>query len=66
MVKKALRRIEYNSYSSACFSVVRVRDSVFKRVYNLLTVKDNIMFNPIFGMISSSAIQNIPDMLSYL
>jgi len=31
-----------------------------------LTVKDNIMFNPIFGMLSSRAIQNIPDMLGYL
>ena len=33
---------------------------------NFLTVKDNIMFNPIFGMLSSRAIQNIPDMLGYL
>jgi len=28
-------------------------------VSNFLTVKDNIMFNPIFGMLSSRAIQNI-------
>ena len=33
---------------------------------NLLTVKDNIKLNPIFGMLSSRAIQNIPDMLGYL
>jgi len=33
---------------------------------NFLTVKDNIIFNPIFGMLSSRAIQNIPDMLDYL
>ena len=32
---------------------------------NFLTGKDNIMFNPIFGMLSSRAIQNIPDMLGY-
>jgi len=29
---------------------------------NFLTVKDNIKLNPIFGMLSSRAIQNIPDM----
>jgi len=35
---------------------------------NSSTVKDNIMFNPIFGMltVSSSVIQNIPDMIGYL
>jgi len=33
---------------------------------NILTVKDNIMLNPVFGMLSSRAIQNIPDMLGYL
>jgi len=33
---------------------------------NFLTVKDNKMFNPIFGMLSSRAIQNISDMLGYL
>jgi len=32
----------------------------------VLTVEDNIMLNPIFGMLSSRAIQNIPDMLGYL
>jgi len=31
--------------------------------FNSLTVRDNIMLNPIFGMLSSTAIQNIPDML---
>jgi len=33
---------------------------------HFLTVKGNIMFDPIFGMLSSRAIQNIPDMLGYL
>jgi len=33
---------------------------------NFLTDKDNIMFNPNFGMLSSRAIQSIPDMLDYL
>jgi len=33
---------------------------------NFLTGKDNITLNPIFGMLSSRAIQNIPDMLGYL
>jgi len=33
---------------------------------NFLTVKDNITFNTISGMLSSRAIQNIPDMLGYL
>ena len=33
---------------------------------NFLTGKDNIMLNPIFGMLSSRATQNIPDMLGYL
>jgi len=33
---------------------------------NFLTGKDNIMLNPIFGMLSSRAIQNIPDMLGYI
>jgi len=33
---------------------------------HFLTVRDNIMFNPMFGMLSSRAIQNIPDMLGYL
>jgi len=33
---------------------------------NFLTGKDNIMFNPIFGMFSSRAIQSIPDMIGYL
>ena len=33
---------------------------------NFLTVKDNIMLNPIFGMLSSRAIQNITNMLGYL
>jgi len=28
--------------------------------------KDDMMLNPIFGMLSSRAIQNIPDMLGYL
>jgi len=32
----------------------------------VLTVKDNITFNPIFGMLSLRAIQNIPDMVGYL
>jgi len=32
---------------------------------NILTSKDNIMLNPIFGMLSSRAIQNIPDMIGY-
>jgi len=31
-----------------------------------LTGKDNIMLNPIFGTLSSRAIQNIPDMIGYL
>ena len=32
-----------------------------------LTVKDNMMLNPIFGMpLSSRAIQIIPDMICYL
>jgi len=31
-----------------------------------LTVKDNLMLNSSFGMLSSRAIQNIPDMLGYL
>ena len=31
-----------------------------------LTVKDNLMLNPIFEMLSSRAIQHIPDMLGYL
>jgi len=31
-----------------------------------LTVKDNMMLTPIFGMLSSRAIQNIPNMLGYL
>jgi len=47
-------------------SVVRFRDSVkFKRV-KLLTVKVNIMLSPTSRMLSSRAIQNIPDMLGYL
>ena len=33
---------------------------------NFLTVKDNMMLNPIFGMLSSRAIQNIPYLLGYL
>jgi len=33
---------------------------------NFLTIKDNIILNPIFGMLSSRAIQNIPHMLGYL
>jgi len=33
---------------------------------NVLTVKENIMFHPIFGMLCSRAIQNIPDMIGYL
>jgi len=33
---------------------------------NFLTIKDDITCNPIFGMLSSRAIQNIPDMLGYL
>jgi len=32
---------------------------------NFLAVKGNIMFNPIFGMLGSRAIQNIPDILGY-
>jgi len=31
-----------------------------------LTGKDNITLNTMFGMLSSRAIQNIPDMLGYL
>jgi len=46
-------------------SVVRFRDFV-KFKSNFLTVEHNIMFNPIFGMLSSRAIQNIPNMLGYL
>jgi len=34
--------------------------------FKSLTVKDNIMLNPIFGMLSSRGIQNIPDMIGYL
>jgi len=33
---------------------------------NFLTVKDYMMLNRIFRMLSSRAIQNIPDMLGYL
>ena len=33
---------------------------------NFLTEKDNMMLNPIFGMLSSRAIQNISNMLGYL
>ena len=33
---------------------------------NFLTVKDNMMLNPISGMLSSRAIQNTPDRLGYL
>jgi len=33
---------------------------------NFLIVKDNITFNPIFGVLSSRAFQIIPDMLGYL
>jgi len=51
--------------STVGFIVVRFRDSVkFKR--DFLTVKDNVMFDPIFGMLSFRAIQNIPDMPGYL
>jgi len=31
-----------------------------------LTVKSNIMLNPIFGMLSSRAIRDIPGMIGYL
>jgi len=33
---------------------------------NFLTVKDNMMLNPIFGMLTSRAFQNIPDLIGYL
>ena len=33
---------------------------------NFLIGKDNMMLNPIFGMLSSRAIQNISEMLGYL
>ena len=33
---------------------------------NFLTVKDYMMLNPTFGMLSSRAILNISDMLGYL
>jgi len=33
---------------------------------NFFSVEDNIIFNPIFEMLSSRAIQNISDMLGYL
>jgi len=53
------------SFPRLAGSVVRFRDyDKFKRV--CLTVKDNKMFNPIFGMLSSKAIRNIPDMIGYL
>ena len=33
---------------------------------NFLAVKDNMMLNLFFGMLSSRAIQNISDMMGYL
>ena len=40
--------------------------SSFLNALNFLTSKDKITFNPIFGLPSSRAIQNIPNMLGYL
>jgi len=48
-----------------CISTPVLSDSATPSNLNtsiFLTVKDNIMLNPIFGMLTSRTIQNIPDM----
>jgi len=47
-------------------SVVKLRNSVKLNASYFLTGKDYIMLNPIFGILRSRAIQNIPDMIGYL
>jgi len=67
-----IRRNEFFGAKSArlymCLmdSVARFHDSTNLKRGLFLTQRDNLMINPIFEMLSSSAIRNIPDMPVYL
>jgi len=47
-------------------SVARFRDSVHLNAINFLTGTDKLMINPIFELLSSRAIRNIPNTVGYL
>jgi len=54
----------YHVSQKQCCQIPRLR-KIWTRL-PFLTVKDNMVLNPIFGKLTSRAIQNIPDMIGHL
>jgi len=62
--KRNLMRFSAEQHSLA--SVARFRNCRILTRLNIFTREHNLVIDPIFGFLSSRAIQNIPNMLGYL